>query len=268
MPPPPPDWRSSGRSRARREARRGRADYRPIGSRNHPRGPPNGREWHEQARAERYLAQAPDIPWWQESERALVEHLPADVDRFLDIGTGDGRLIDLVRGARPGTRAVGLDFSPAMLAAAAGRFAGTSEVTLVVHDLTEPLPPCGSFDLVVSDFTIHRLEDSRKRSSTARSTGCCTRRPVPQPRARRLGYRPAPRRVHPGDRRGAGRRGSLRPPGAHLDPGRVAARDRLRRRRLSLEVARAGADRRPPGLRPDSALSAPQHGRRAAGRES
>jgi SAM-dependent methyltransferase len=86
------------------------------------------------------------------------------VTRFLDLGTGDGRLIDLVRRARPGAVAVGLDFSPPMLAAAAVRFAGVADVALVVHDLTEALPRLGSFDLVVSGFAIHHLEHARKRS--------------------------------------------------------------------------------------------------------
>ncbi len=123
----------------------------------------DGREWHEQARAARYLSQAAAIPWWDESERALVEHLPARVDRFLDVGTGDGRLIALVRAARPGAGAVGLDFSPPMLAAARERFAGQEGVALVTHDLALPLPELGSFDLVVSAFAIHHLPDARKR---------------------------------------------------------------------------------------------------------
>lgn len=124
----------------------------------------DGREWHDEARAARYLSQFSDAPWWQESQRALIEHVPARVTRFLDIGTGDGRLIDLVRRERPGATAVGLDFSPPMLAAAARRFAGVTGVELVGHDLTQALPPLGTFDLVVSAFAIHHLEDARKRS--------------------------------------------------------------------------------------------------------
>jgi tRNA (cmo5U34)-methyltransferase len=124
----------------------------------------DGREWHEEARAARYLSQTPGIPWWDESERAVREHLPARVDRFLDVGTGDGRLIALVRGARPGAAAVGLDFSPPMLAAARTRFSGEDGVELVRHDLTAPLPALGTFDLVVSAFAIHHLDDARKRA--------------------------------------------------------------------------------------------------------
>ena len=130
-----------------------------------------GHEWRDEARVERYRSQACSLPWWQESERALVEHLPDRVNRFLDLGTGDGRLIDLVRRARPGATAVGLDFSPPMLAAAMRRRAGDAEVELIDHDLAEDLPPLGPFDLVVSAFAIHHLDDERKRSLYAEVLG-------------------------------------------------------------------------------------------------
>ncbi|HWH15001.1 MAG TPA: class I SAM-dependent methyltransferase [Miltoncostaeaceae bacterium] len=127
--------------------------------------PANGREWHDPARVEGYLRHpAAELPWWRESESALLEHLPRRVTRFLDIGTGDGRLIALVRRAHPAAAAVGLDFSPPMLAAAARRFAGVPDVELIAHDLAHPLPPLGSFDLIVSGLAIHHLEDARKRS--------------------------------------------------------------------------------------------------------
>ena len=50
-----------------------------------------------------------------------------------------------------------------MLAAARERFDGRADVELVVHDLADPLPPLGGFDLVVSGFAVHHLEDARKR---------------------------------------------------------------------------------------------------------
>jgi SAM-dependent methyltransferase len=126
--------------------------------------PRPGHEWSEPERVARYRASAATIPRWRESEVALVEHLPARVDRVLDLGTGDGRLIDLVRRARPGIAAVGIDRSAPMLGAAQARFAAAPEIELVVHDLGDPLPPMGGFDLVVSGFAIHHLEDARKRA--------------------------------------------------------------------------------------------------------
>lgn len=124
----------------------------------------DGREWHDEDRVGRYLTTAPAIPWWEESERALVEHLPARVERFLDVGTGDGRLIALVRAARPDASAVGVDFSPPMLTAARARFADADDVAILAHDLSSPLPPLGDFDLVVTAYAIHHLDDARKRA--------------------------------------------------------------------------------------------------------
>ncbi len=123
-----------------------------------------GREWQDPSHAEAYRGAAPGIPHWVESEAAVRECLPERVARVLDLGTGDGRLIALVREARPGCAAVGVDFSEPMLGAARARFAGAPGVELVTHDLAVPLPDLGRFDLVVSGFAIHHLEDPRKRA--------------------------------------------------------------------------------------------------------
>lgn len=94
----------------------------------------------------------------------LLEQIPADAERILDIGTGDGRMLALLKATRPRMRGVGLDFSEVMLAAAGRRFAEDGAVELVQHDLTRPLPRLGSFDAVVSSMAIHHLEHDRKRS--------------------------------------------------------------------------------------------------------
>ena len=61
-------------------------------------------------------------------------------------------------------RGVGLDFSELMLEAARTRFAGDERIELVKHDLAQPLPELGRFDVVVSSVAIHHLEHERKRS--------------------------------------------------------------------------------------------------------
>ncbi len=118
-----------------------------------------------------YLARADDIPHRAEGEAALLEHLPARLDRVLDLGCGDGRLLALVRLARPGVAGVAADFSPAMLDAARARFADTSGVEIVAHDLDSALPFAGGFDAVVSSFAIHHVVDERKRSLYAEVFG-------------------------------------------------------------------------------------------------
>jgi SAM-dependent methyltransferase len=94
----------------------------------------------------------------------MLEQVPGDARRILDLGTGDGRLLGLLSRGRPGIVGVGLDFSEPMLKAARERFAEDRRITLIKHDLAEPLPALGRFDAVVSSFAIHHLEHERKRS--------------------------------------------------------------------------------------------------------
>lgn len=123
-------------------------------------------EWTTEEHALRYLARADAYPRRAEGESALIEQVPADARRVLDLGTGAGRLLGLLLNERPGIVGVGLDFSEPMLRAARERFAYDRRITLVEHDLAERLPgeALGRFDVVVSSFAIHHLEHERKRS--------------------------------------------------------------------------------------------------------
>ncbi|HXW07455.1 MAG TPA: class I SAM-dependent methyltransferase [Vicinamibacterales bacterium] len=121
--------------------------------------------WGSSTHALGYLARADSIPRREEGERALLEFLPASLDRVLDLGSGDGRLLALVRQACPQTEAVALDFSETMLEQLRRRFEGEALVTIVAHDLNVPLSGAlGTFDVVVSSFAIHHLPHDRKRS--------------------------------------------------------------------------------------------------------
>jgi SAM-dependent methyltransferase len=121
-------------------------------------------EWTSAEHVGRYLERADEFPRRVEGERVLLDHVPRDVCRVLDLGTGDGRLLALLLADRPQTAGVGLDVSGLMLRAAAERFAGDARVEFVAHDMTEPLPALGRFDAVVSSMAIHHLEHERKRS--------------------------------------------------------------------------------------------------------
>lgn len=121
--------------------------------------------WTDAQHSARYLATADDIPMRGQGEAALLEHVPAGAARVLDLGTGDGRLVALLKSRRPDLTAVGVDFSPTMLAAARTRFDGDATVSVVEHDLDTPLDPAwGTFDAVVSCFAIHHVDDTRKRA--------------------------------------------------------------------------------------------------------
>ncbi len=92
----------------------------------------------------------------------MLEFLPADAKRVLDLGSGGGRLLALVKVARAQASFVGLDFSPTMLETLHKLFANDPRVTIVAHDLENQLPPLGSFDAVISSFAIHHLPHARK----------------------------------------------------------------------------------------------------------
>lgn len=111
-----------------------------------------------------YLAKADQIPHRTEGEKVLLEQVPKSIKRVLDLGTGDGRLLSLVKIECPQVESVAIDFSPTMLEAAKTRFAADATVELIAHNLDELLPSIGSFDAVVSSFAIHHLTHERKRS--------------------------------------------------------------------------------------------------------
>jgi len=111
-----------------------------------------------------YLRRADTIPHRTEGEATLLEFVPADAARILDIGSGNGRLLALAKADRPATEFVALDFSPAMLEALQARFDSDSKVTIIAHDFSNPLPSLGQFDAVISSFAIHHVAHERKRS--------------------------------------------------------------------------------------------------------
>jgi tRNA (cmo5U34)-methyltransferase len=121
-------------------------------------------EWRDPERVLSYLDRADGFPHRAEGESVLLEQVPRDAGRVLDLGTGDGRLLALLKRDRPKIVGVGVDFSEVMLDAAHKRFADDEHVELVQHDLSEPLPALGRFDAVISSFAIHHLEHDRKRS--------------------------------------------------------------------------------------------------------
>lgn len=120
-------------------------------------------EWQSAEHASAYLQRADRVPHRAAGESTLLDEIPRSAHRVLDLGSGDGRLLELVLSARPWARGVAVDFSPLMLEELRTRFGARARVEIVDHDLDEKLPPLGTFDVVVSSFAIHHLEHDRKR---------------------------------------------------------------------------------------------------------
>ncbi|MGA2387043.1 MAG: class I SAM-dependent methyltransferase [Candidatus Bathyarchaeia archaeon] len=122
-------------------------------------------EWQTVDHALAYLARADKLPHRTEGEAVLLQQIPSTVKRVLDLGTGNGRLLSLVKLSNPDVEGVALDFSEPMLNEARKRFAGDRHVTVVKHDFSLPLPSekIGCFDAVVSSLAIHHLTHPRKK---------------------------------------------------------------------------------------------------------
>ena len=126
--------------------------------------PPEINLWDSAEHALDYLRRADSIPHRVEGEATLLDFLPAAPKRILDLGAGGGRLLTLVKAARPHAEFTGLDFSPTMLEALGEFFSGERDVTIVDHNLENPLPPMGRFDAIISGFAIHHVPHARKRA--------------------------------------------------------------------------------------------------------
>src|SRR3981081_2704728 len=124
--------------------------------------------WTSTDHAHQYLERADALSHRGEADSALLEFIPNTARRILDLGTGDGRLLALLKLAllREGvheTEAIALDFSPAMIDAARKRFAGDSSVSVVTHNLDRRLPALGKFNAVISSIAIPHLVPQRTR---------------------------------------------------------------------------------------------------------
>ncbi len=122
-------------------------------------------EWQTKKHAFKYLSRAHKLPHRTEGERVLLDQIPRGVERVLDLGAGDGRLLSLVLESNPSIKeGVALDFSDPMITRAKSRFQGDPRIRIVKHDFSLPLPEdIGYFDAIVSSLAIHHLTHERKR---------------------------------------------------------------------------------------------------------
>ncbi|HZD81914.1 MAG TPA: class I SAM-dependent methyltransferase, partial [Nitrososphaeraceae archaeon] len=82
-------------------------------------------EWLKEDRVIEYLARADRLPHRLEGESVLIAHSPVGTNRILDLGTGKGRLIRLLKNNNKNlniVEAIGLDFSSLMIKKAREEF--------------------------------------------------------------------------------------------------------------------------------------------------
>jgi SAM-dependent methyltransferase len=129
-----------------------------------PEATPTG-GWNDPDQVAWYTARIGTLEARLAGEAVLRDLLPPAPERVLDLGCGDGRLAALVLDARASvTHVVAADRSAPMLEQAAARFAGDPRVSVVRHDLGDAVGFDGPFDVIVSGFAIHHVDDARKRS--------------------------------------------------------------------------------------------------------
>lgn len=117
------------------------------------------------------LAKADSIPYRTEGEAVLLELVPKQVKCILDWGTGDSRLLSLLKIDCPQVEGVAVDFYPTMLEAAKNRFTNDTNTVVIAHNTDELLASSvsrnGLFDAVVSSFAIHYLTHAHKQALDA-----------------------------------------------------------------------------------------------------
>jgi tRNA threonylcarbamoyl adenosine modification protein (Sua5/YciO/YrdC/YwlC family) len=102
-----------------------------------------------------------DIPVYDRLQDELAAVSGSGARRILDLGTGTGETALRLLDRHADASLVGIDVSPEMLAAAAGRLPRT-RVELCVAGLEDALPE-GPFDLVASALCVHHLRGPEKR---------------------------------------------------------------------------------------------------------
>ncbi len=130
----------------------------------------NGRVWQTNTLVHTYLTGVRGaIPHANEQIEVMLRLIRAagvPVNRFLDLGCGDGILGRAILQQYPQAQGVFVDFSEPMLAAARERLGDEGDTAVILADYGEPgwtEKLDGPFDVVVSGYSIHHQPDARKR---------------------------------------------------------------------------------------------------------
>jgi len=120
-------------------------------------------DWSSPELAINYLSRADKIPHRTEGESVLLVEIPSSSLNILDIGAGNGRLLDLCLLKCKEAKGTALDFSQTMLDSLRDKYQDNERINIIEHDINNSLPfEAESFDAVVSSFAIHHISDNRK----------------------------------------------------------------------------------------------------------
>lgn len=120
--------------------------------------------WHEQSKVASYVERVGTLVPRQIGELEMVEAMPSNIAGLLDLGCGDGRLAKLVFDHHPEIQTLlAVDTSEPMLELARANLPRDDRFEIRRHDLNDSLLSLGRFDVVVSGFAIHHVNDTRKR---------------------------------------------------------------------------------------------------------
>ena len=119
--------------------------------------------WLTSERVKGYLEKADKFPHRSEGENVLQDFIPKTTRRVLDLGTGDGKLVKILKTKIPNAKYVAIDFSPPMLRTLKRRFGCDDSVRIIRHNLDSSLPRIGYFDAIISSLAIHHLKQERKK---------------------------------------------------------------------------------------------------------
>lgn len=133
----------------------------------------NDEVWKLPAIVNRFLSYRAAIPLAQEQIGVMMSILKMrgqPVENFLDLGCGDGILGAAILGEYPSARGVFVDFSEPMLEQARDQLKEyTNQLVFESLDYGDPawmnaIQTHAPFDVVVSGYSIHHQQDSRKYS--------------------------------------------------------------------------------------------------------
>jgi tRNA (cmo5U34)-methyltransferase len=128
--------------------------------------------WKLPAIVDRFLSFRAAIPLAHEQIGVMISILKSraqPVEKFMDLGCGDGILSAAILGEYPSSRGVLIDFSEPMLEQAREQLKEYSDqLTFLDLDYGDPawvnsIQTQGPFDAIVSGYSIHHQPDARKR---------------------------------------------------------------------------------------------------------